>query len=79
MLLSVLGALAEFERALIRERQREGIALAQKRGAYQGRKPSLHPDQVAKLRQKAQAGAKKAQLAREYGISRETVYHYLRR
>ena len=41
LLLSVLGAFAEFERALIRERQPEGIALARARGAYRGRKPSL--------------------------------------
>ena len=38
LMLSVMGAFAEFERALIRERQREGIALAKKRGAYRGRK-----------------------------------------
>ncbi len=38
LLLSVMGAFAEFERALIRERQREGIALAKQRGAYRGRK-----------------------------------------
>ena len=79
LLLSVLGALAEFERALMRERQREGIALAKKQGVYKGRQPALQPAQVAELQQKAQAGAKKAGLAREYGISRETVYHYLRR
>ena len=79
LLLSVMGAFAEFERALMRERQREGIALAKKRGVYKGRNPSLQPDQAAELRQKAQAGAKKAVLAREYGISRETVYQYLRR
>ena len=78
LLLSVMGAFAEFERALMRERQQEGIALAKKRGVYKGRKPALQPDQVAELRQKAQAGAKKARLAREYGISRETVYQYLR-
>jgi DNA invertase Pin-like site-specific DNA recombinase len=79
LLLSVMGAFAEFERALMRERQQEGIALAKKRGVYKGRKPSLQPDQVAELRQKAQAGAKKARLAREYGISRETVYQYLQK
>ena len=79
LLLSVMGAFAEFERALMRERQREGIALAKKRGVYKGRKPSLQPDQAAELRQKAQAGAKKAVLAREYGISRETVYQYLQK
>jgi hypothetical protein len=51
LLLSVMGAFAEFERALIRERQREGIALAKKRGAYRGRKKALAPEQVADLRQ----------------------------
>jgi DNA invertase Pin-like site-specific DNA recombinase len=43
LLLSVLGAFAEFERALIRERQQEGITLAKTRGAYRGRKRSLTP------------------------------------
>ncbi len=55
-MLSVMGAFAEFERALIRERQREGIALAKQRGVYRGRKKSLHPDQVHELRQRAFAG-----------------------
>ena len=77
-MLSVMGAFAEFERALIRERQREGIALAKKRGAYRGRKKALSPDRVAELRQRAAAGEKKAHLAREFGISRETLYQYLR-
>jgi len=78
LLLSVMGAFAEFERALIRERQREGIALAKKRGAYRGRKKALSPEQVADLRQRAAAGDQKATLAREFGISRETLYQYLR-
>jgi len=78
LLLSVMGAFAEFERALIRERQREGIALAKKRGAYRGRKKALSPEQVANLRQRAAAGDQKATLAREFGISRETLYQYLR-
>ena len=78
LLLSVMGAFAEFERALIRERQREGIALAKKRGAYRGRKKALSPDQVADLRQRAAAGEQKAAIAREFGISRETLYQYLR-
>ena len=76
LMLSVMGAFAEFERALIRERQREGIALAKQRGAYLGRKKSLSPEQAAQLRQRAQAGARKAPLAREFGISRETLYQY---
>ena len=45
LLLSVMGAFAEFERSLIRERQREGIALAKKAGVYKGRKPSLTDEQ----------------------------------
>ena len=68
----------KFERALIYERQREGIALAKKRGVYRGRKKALSPEQVADLQQRAAAGEQKAALAREFGISRETLYQYLR-
>ncbi|WP_306532633.1 recombinase family protein [Geobacter sp.] len=78
LMLSVMGAFAEFERALIRERQKEGIALAKQRGVYRGRKKTLLPDQIAELRKRAVDGEKKAGLAREYGISRETLYQYLR-
>ncbi|MFC4159502.1 recombinase family protein [Chitinimonas lacunae] len=78
LMLSVMGAFAEFERALIRERQREGIALARQRGAYRGRKKALAPERVAELRRRTAAGEKKAQLAREFGISRETLYQYLK-
>ena len=75
-LLSVMGAFAEFERSLIRERQREGIALAKKAGVYKGRKPSLNDEQAQQLRARITAGEKKAALAREFGISRETLYQY---
>ncbi len=78
LMLSVMGAFAEFERALIRERQREGIALAKQRGAYRGRKKALSPERVSELRQRADAGEQKAKLAREFGISRETLYQYLK-
>ena len=77
LLLSVMGAFAEFERSLIRERQREGIALAKKAGVYKGRKPSLTPERVSELKKRVDAGEKKAGLAREFGISRETLYTYL--
>jgi DNA invertase Pin-like site-specific DNA recombinase len=77
LLLSVLGAFAEFERALIRERQLEGIALAKARGAYKGRKPSLTPGQAEALRARAAAGEPNAGLAREFGISRPTLYSCL--
>ena len=78
LLLSVMGAFAEFERSLIRERQREGIALARQRGAYRGRARALNTEQATQLRQQAAAGTPKATLAWKYGISRETVYQYLR-
>ena len=50
LLLSVMGAFAEFERALLKERQREGIAIAKKAGVYKGRKPSLTPERAKELR-----------------------------
>jgi len=77
LLLSVMGAFAEFERTLIRERQREGIALAKTRGAYRGRKQSLTPSQADQLRGRVAAGQSKAAVARDFGISRQTVYQYL--
>jgi DNA invertase Pin-like site-specific DNA recombinase len=77
LLLSMMGAFAEFERAILRERQREGISLAKKRGAYLGRKPSLSQEQVSQLRSRVAAGEAKAAIARDLGISRETVYQYL--
>ena len=78
LMLSMMGAFAEFERSLILERQREGIALAKQRGAYKGRKPSLDAVQASRLRSRSHSGESKAKLAREYGISRETLYSYLR-
>jgi DNA invertase Pin-like site-specific DNA recombinase len=78
LMLSVMGAFAEFERALLRERQREGIALARQRGVYRGRKKSLSDIEITELRRRINEGDKKAQLARDFGISRETLYQYLR-
>jgi DNA invertase Pin-like site-specific DNA recombinase len=74
LLLSLLGAVAEFERSMIRERQREGIELAKKKGVYKGRKPSLTTMQVAEIRKRVKAGEKKTALAAEYRISRQTLY-----
>ena len=77
LLFNMLGSFAEFERSLIRERQREGVALAKRAGKYRGRKPSLTAEQADDLRKRVASGQKKAVLAREFGISRETVYQYL--
>jgi DNA invertase Pin-like site-specific DNA recombinase len=78
LMLSVMGAFAEFERALIHERQLEGIALAKQRGVYRGRKKALTDAQAADLRRRISAGEQKAQVARGFGISRETLYQYLK-
>lgn len=78
LMLSVMGAFAEFERSLIKERQREGIELAKKRGAYKGRKKSLSATQIKEVKGRVSSGEAKASLAREFGISRETLYQYLR-
>ncbi len=79
LLLSVMGAFAEFERAIIRERQREGITLAKAKGAYRGRKRVLTEVQVADLKSRLAAGESKTKLAQEMCISRETLYQYFRR
>jgi len=77
LMLAVMGAFAEFERALIRERQREGIAQARRRGAYRGRKPVLSRDRLEEVRRLAAAGMGKAALARQFGVSRQTIYKAL--
>jgi DNA invertase Pin-like site-specific DNA recombinase len=77
LLLSLLGAVAEFERSMIRERQREGIAIAKKAGIYKGRKPSLSAEQVKEVCKRVVAGEQKTALAAEYGISRQTPYSAL--
>lgn len=77
LMLGILGAVAQFERAIIRERQREGIAIAKAAGRYKGGQPKLDAEQAAELRRRKDAGERVADLAREYGISRQTVYGYL--
>lgn len=79
LMLSVMGAFAEFERALIYERQREGIALAKQREAYWGRKKALSEAASRELQQRLAPGVSKTQVAREFGISREMLYQYVRR
>jgi DNA invertase Pin-like site-specific DNA recombinase len=78
LLLSVMGAFAEFERSLIRERQMEGIALAKKRGVYKGRKKSLSLEQVDGIKSRIEQGDKKSHIAKDFNISRETLYQYVR-
>lgn len=78
LMLSVMGAVAEFERSLLLERQREGIALAKQRGVYKGRKPSLSPAQAAEIAARIAERESASALAREYGVSRATIYNALK-
>lgn len=80
MMLSVLGAIAEFEREIIRERQREGIAIAKAKGVYKsvGRHKALKPEQVSQLLERVASGESRAALAREFGIGRATLYDYIK-
>jgi DNA invertase Pin-like site-specific DNA recombinase len=59
----VMRAFAQFERELIRERQREGIAIAKREGKYRGRKPSLAPARAAELRRRVAPANKLARIA----------------
>lgn len=77
LMLAMLGAFAEFERDMIRERQAEGIALAKVRGVYQGGKPKLDAAGIAALRAAVAAGKPKAAVARDFKVSRATLYTYL--
>ena len=78
MLFNILGAFAEFERALIRERQREGIAIAKKQGRKLGRPADVTPDQKAAIIARCAAGENKAAIAKEYGISRTWLYRIIK-
>lgn len=78
LLLNMMGSFAEFERSLIKERQKEGISLARQRGVYKGRKPALSLQQVSQLKELVRKGVSKTRAARDFGITRETVYQYLK-
>ena len=65
-----MGSFAEFERALIKERQRERVVLAKEKGVYKGRKNCLTAERVAELRSWVAARENESALAREFKISR---------
>ena len=79
LMFTMLSAFAQFERSLIKERQREGIALAKAKGnVYKGRKPALNAERITQLRERAATGENRSKLAKEFEISRETLYQYIR-
>jgi DNA invertase Pin-like site-specific DNA recombinase len=78
LLFQVMGAFAQFERALINERSREGIRIAQKQGVRFGAPNKLKPEQVAELKQRKESGESVTDLAKEYGVSRAGAYKMLK-
>ena len=86
MFFQILGAIAEFEHALMSERTLDGLAAARARGRTGGQKPKLGPRQVKLARQMydetGDDGKRKhtvAQIAAEFGVSRPTIYRHLTR
>jgi len=73
LMLTMVGAIAEFERANLLERQREGVAIAKKNGVYQGRKAVTVPDFSQHYARYMRREVSKSALAKELGISRPTL------
>jgi DNA invertase Pin-like site-specific DNA recombinase len=78
LMLAVFGAVAQFERALIKERQAEGVRLAKEAGKYKGRAPKLTAEQQATVRQLHAEGVNVAEIGRRFNVSRQAVYRYLK-
>lgn len=77
LMLTLLGAFAEFERSLSKERQREGIAIAKAKGVYKGRPRSLDKKQIKELYRLVDEGIPKTKIAERMKISRRHVYDYI--
>lgn len=77
LMLTIMGGVSEFERAMIHERQLEGILKAKQAGKYRGRQSTMTVAQVKVIRDRAAAGENKSSLAREFMLSRQTIYNIL--
>lgn len=78
-MLALLSGLARFERVIVKERQREGIAMARSKGAYRnhGRKQVIPDETISEIRRRVAAGEQKARIARDMKVSRDTLYRYV--
>jgi DNA invertase Pin-like site-specific DNA recombinase len=79
MLLGIMGSVAQFERSMILERQREGIAKAKEAGAYKGRKSAFDATTSKVIRERVATGEAIAVIAREFAVTRPTIYRVLGR
>jgi len=75
--MQIIGAVAEFERAFIRERQREGIAIAKAQGKYKGRKRLMDDVQSQKIVDLALSGIPVKKISEQFHVSRQTIYRIL--
>ena len=78
LLLGILSSLAEWERAVIKSRQMEGVKIAQEKGIYKercGRKPKLTEEQIKEVQRRVADGEKRSDVAEAFGVSRQTVYN----
>lgn len=78
MMMTMLGAVAELERSILLERQREGIAIAKAKGKYKGGKSKLTNEQIAELNDLHTQGMPISRIAKQFKITRPTVYSYLK-
>lgn len=78
LLFNMLGAIAEFENEIRKERQLDGIAKAQERGVKFGAKPKLSPSQIVEMRDKRASGVLIKDLMWEYSLSKASVYRLLK-
>ena len=79
LMLTMLGAISTFERDLMLERQREGIELAKQKGKYKGRKSNFSDDDIRRIKAEFDSTENKAELARNYGISRGYLYQIVKK
>lgn len=79
LLFSVFGALAEFERSLIRERVNAGLAAAAKRGRRGGRPPALSAEKIDAIVKALDQGTSQASVCRSFGVARSTLIDTLKR
>lgn len=77
LMLNLLGSVHEFERAVIKQRAKQGIELAKKANKYKGRVPALKAEQIATAKAQVEQGVPKSKVARDLGVSRQTLYDAL--
>lgn len=78
LMLTMLGAINEFERNIILERQKEGIAIAKAKGKYKGTNKLLTDIEISEIKRLSAEGVKPKALTERYGVSRQTIYNYIK-